>query len=245
MPKVVSRASSLIEASSQPAAQRARGCRWPTDRFRLPVDRRTRTSGNTARTLTTSPPQCSRRQPERSSTRDRHDAPTQKPLSTRTKHSISGNPRQHEPDGKSRRCSPEPGARSPAWLVARSHRSAAYPLTLAQKTGAVHGATADTISWLPSAPRLLFRSVPAKPLAGVRARRRPWRRVGGGRVTGVARRAGRACARATRRGARPDRRRRRGPRVAAACASVRRWRARATRHQRTAVRPGVQATSST
>ena len=74
-------------------------------------------------------------------------------------------------------------------------------------------------------------------------RRRPWRRVGCSRATGVARRAGRRCARATRRGARPDRRRRRGAWVAAASASGRRWRARATRHQRTAVRPAVQATS--
>ena len=242
MPKVVPRASSLAEASTRPAAQRARGHRWPTDRFRLPVDRRTRTSGNTAKTLPTSPPQCSRRQPERGSTRDPHDAPTQKPLSTRTKHSTSGNPRQHEPDENRARAPRSPKPRLAGRAVAPKR---CISPTLAQKTGAVHGATADTISWLPSAPRLLFRSVPAKPLAGVRARRRPWRRVGGGRVTGVARRAGRACARATRRGARPDRRRRRGPRVAAACASVRRWRARATRHQRTAVRPGVQATSST
>ena len=41
-------------------------------------------------------------------------------------------------------------------------------------------------------------------------KRRPWRRAGCTRATGAARRAGRVCARATRRGGPPDRRRPRG-----------------------------------
>ena len=243
MPKVVSRASSLVEASSRPAAQRARGHRWPTDRFRLPVDRRTRTSGNTARTLTTSPPQCSRRQPERGSTRDRHDAPTQKPLSTPTKHSTSGNPRQHEPDGKSRRCSPQPEAplgwsrgrtkalHSPDSSTEdgrRSRRHRGHDLVAPIGSSPVVSVrSGQTFSWCPRQAKALGDELGVAVSQELRAGRvarapeppaeAPDQTDGVAEARGWRQRA-RACER---------------------------WRARATRHQRIAVRPGVQATSST